>query len=151
MVYTDPYKLESHQMSLMDVVRALNSANLILPAGDVQIGPLDYNIYTNSQLSSIEEIDKLPVKMSGQNPVRVEDIGYSKDASTIQTNLVRVDGQKSVYLPVMKQGGDTNTIAVVDGVKQTLEHLFDVPKELVTRVVFDQSVFVKQAIETLLA
>lgn len=150
MVYTDPYKLESHQMSLMDVVRALNSANLILPAGDVQIGPLDYNIYTNSQLSSIEEIDKLPVKMSGQNPVRVEDVGYSKDASTIQTNLVRVDGQKSVYLPVMKQGGDTNTIAVVDGVKQTLDHLFDVPKELVTRVVFDQSVFVKQAIETLL-
>jgi len=150
MVYTDPYKLESHQLSLMDVVHALNSANLILPAGDVQIGPLDYNIYTNSQLSSIEDINRLPVKMSGQSPVRVEDIGYSKDASTIQTNLVRVDGQKSVYLPVMKQGGDTNTIAVVDGVKKTLQHLFDVPKSLVTRVVFDQSVFVKQAIETLL-
>jgi multidrug efflux pump subunit AcrB len=150
MVYTDPYKLESHQMSLMDVVRAINSANLILPAGDVQIGPLDYNIYTNSQLSSIEEIDQLPVKMSGQSPVRVGDIGVSKDASTIQTNLVRVDGQKSVYLPIMKQGGDTNTIAVVDGVKKTLQHLFDVPKSLIMRVVFDQSVFVKQAIETLL-
>ena len=150
MVYTDPYKLESHQMSLMDVVRAINSANLILPAGDVQIGPLDYNIYTNSQLSTIEDIDQLPVKMSGQSPVRVGDIGYSEDANTIQTNLVRVDGQKSVYIPVMKQGGDTNTIAVVDGVKQKLQHLFDAPKELITRVVFDQSVFVKQAIETLL-
>jgi multidrug efflux pump subunit AcrB len=150
MVYTDPYKLESHQMSLMDVVRAINSANLILPAGDVQIGPLDYNIYTNSQLSTIEDIDQLPVKMSGQSPVRVQDIGYSEDASTIQTNLVRVDGQKSVYIPVMKQGGDTNTIAVVDGVKEKLQRLFDVPKELITRVVFDQSVFVKQAIETLL-
>ena len=150
MVYTDPYKLESHQLSLMDVVRSINSANLILPAGDVQIGPLDYNIYTNSQLSSIEDIDQLPLKMSGQSPVRVEDIGYSKDASTIQTNLVRVDGQKSVYIPVMKQGGDTNTIAVVDGVKEKLQHLFDVPKELATRVVFDQSVFVKTAIETLL-
>src|SRR5271166_5201545 len=67
MVYTDPYKLESHQMSLMDVVRAINSANLILPAGDVQIGPLDYNIYTNSQLSTIEDIDRLPLKMSGQS------------------------------------------------------------------------------------
>jgi multidrug efflux pump subunit AcrB len=150
MVYTDPYKLESHEMSLMDVVRAINSANLILPAGDVQIGPLDYNIYTNSQLSTIEDIDQLPVKMSGQSPVRVADIGYSQDANTIQTNLVRVDGQKSVYIPVMKQGGDTNTIAVVDGVKEKLKHLFDVPKELITRVVFDQSVFVKQAIETLL-
>jgi multidrug efflux pump subunit AcrB len=150
MVYTDPYKLESHQMSLMDVVRAINSANLILPAGDVQIGPLDYNIYTNSQLSTIEDIDQLPVKMSGQSPVRVGDIGYSEDANTIQTNLVRVDGQKSVYIPVMKQGGDTNTIAVVDGVKQKLQHLFDVPKDLIMRVVFDQSVFVKQAIFTLL-
>src|SRR5580700_2068058 len=65
MVYTDPYKLESHQLSLMDIVRAINSANLILAAGDVQIGPLDYNLYTNSQLSSIEDIDQLPVKMSG--------------------------------------------------------------------------------------
>src|SRR5271168_1339544 len=150
MVYTDPYKLEAHNLSLMDVVRAINSANLILPAGDVQIGPLDYNIYTNSQLNTIKDIDRLPVKMSGQSPVRIEDIGYSQDASTIQTNLVRVDGQKSVYLPVMKQGGDTNTIEVVDGVKRTLRHLFDVPKSLITHVVFDQSVFVKQAIETLL-
>src|SRR6185436_9556916 len=65
-------------------------------------------------------------------------------------NVVRVDGQRSVYVPVMKQGGDTNTIAVVDGVKDSIAHLFDVPKELVSRVVFDQSIFVKTAIETLL-
>src|SRR5579863_3469530 len=150
MVYTDPYKLESHQLSLMDTVRSLNKANLILPAGDVQLGLLDYNIYTNSQLRTIEEINQLPVKTVGQSPVRVADIGYAKDAEQIQTNLVRVDGQKSVYLPILKQGGDTNTIAVVDGVRQKLQQLFDVPKELITRVVFDQSLFVKAAIETLL-
>ena len=63
---------------------------------------------------------------------------------------MRVDGQKSVYLPVMKQGGDTNTIAVVDGVRGILSKLVDIPKELVTKVVFDQSEFVKSAIETLL-
>src|SRR5277367_5524718 len=80
MVYADPYKLEAHQLSLMDVVRAVNNANLILPAGDVQIGPLDYNIYTNSQLRSVAEIDQLPVKMVGQSPVRVSDIGYASDA-----------------------------------------------------------------------
>src|SRR5882757_7966491 len=62
MVYADPYKLESHQLSLMDVVRSINNSNLILPAGDVQIGSLDYNIYTNSQLRSIAEINNLPVK-----------------------------------------------------------------------------------------
>src|SRR5674476_1162970 len=150
MVYADPFKLEAHQLSLMDVVRSVNNANLILPAGDVQIGQLDYNIYTNSQLSSIAEINQLPVKTVGQASVRVADIGIAKDAEQIQTNLVRVDGQRSVYVPVLKQGGDTNTIAVVDGIKDAVAHLFDVPKELVTRVTFDQSVFVKTAIETLL-
>src|SRR5436305_443179 len=150
MVYADPFKLEAHQLSLMDVVRSVNSANLILPAGDVQIGPLDYNIYTNSQLDTIAEINQLPVKTVGHAPVRIADIGYAKDAQQIQTNIVRVDGQRSVYVPVMKQGGDTNTIEVVDGMRAAVQHLFDVPKELITRVAFDQSVFVKTAIETLL-
>src|SRR5581483_3209393 len=117
MVYTDPYKLEAHQLSPMDVVRSLNNANLILPAGDVQVGMLDYSIYTNSQLRTINEINDLPIKTVGSAPVRVADIGYAKDAQQIQTNLVRVDGQPSVYVPVLKQGGDTNTIAVVDGIK----------------------------------
>jgi multidrug efflux pump subunit AcrB len=150
MIYADPYKLEAHQLSLMDVVRSVNNANLILPAGDVQIGPLDYSIYTNSQLGTVKEINNLPVKLVGEAPVRVSDIGLAKDAQQIQTNIVRVDGQRSVYVPVLKQGGDTNTIAVVDGIRDAVQHLFDVPKELVTKVVFDQSAFVKTAIETLL-
>src|SRR4051794_6701011 len=150
MVYADPFKLEAHQLSLMDVVRSVNNANLILPAGDVQIGQLDYNIYTNSQLRSIAEINQLPVKTVGQAPVRISDIGLAKDAQQIQTNLVRVDGQRSVYVPVLKQGGDTNTIAVVDGIKSTVGKLFDVPPQLKPEVAFDQSVFVKTAIETLL-
>src|ERR1017187_6808389 len=150
MVYADPYKLEAHQLSLMDAVRSVNRANLILPAGDVQLGLLDYNIYTNSQLRTVGEINQLPVKTVGQTPVRVADIGNAEDGQQIQTNLVRVDGQRSVYVPIMKQGGDTNTIEVVDGIKHAVQHLFDVPKSLVTRVVFDQSVFVKTAIETLL-
>ncbi len=150
MVYTDPYKLEAHQLSPMDVVRAINNANLILPAGDVPLGSLDYNIYTNSQLDTVSQINDVPIKMVGQSPVRVSDIGYAKDAQQIQVNVVRVDGQRSVYTPVFKQGGDTNTIAVVDGMRKAVEHLVDVPKSLVTKVVFDQSVFVKTAIETLL-
>src|SRR3954471_19733605 len=74
MVYADPHKLEAHQLSLMDVVRSLNLSNLILPAGDVQLGTLDYNIYTNSQLRTIGEINDLPVKTVGQAPIRVADI-----------------------------------------------------------------------------
>jgi multidrug efflux pump subunit AcrB len=150
MIYADPGKLEAHQLSLMDVVRSINSANLILPAGDVQLGPYDYSLYTNSQLETVNEIDQLPIKVVGQAPVRVGDIGTAKDAQQIQTNIVRVDGQPSVYLPILKQGGDSNTIQVVDGVKTAIQHLFDIPKQLISTVVFDQSQFVKTAIETLL-
>ncbi len=150
MIYVDPLKLEAHQMSAMDVVRSVNDANLILPAGDVKIGPVNYNIYTNSQLRDIDDINQLPVKTQGSTSVLVSDIGQARDAQQIQYNIVRVDGQRSVYLPVLKQGGDTNTIAVVDGVKDATSNLFDIPKELITKVVFDQSIFVKRAIETLL-
>ena len=150
MVYADPFKLEARQLSLMDVVRAMNDSNLILPAGDVQIGKFDYNIYANSQVSKVDDINRVPLKLSGDNPVRVQDIGVAKDAYALQYNAVRVDGQRSVYLPVLKQGGDSNTIAVVDGVRERLKHLFDVPPSLVNRVVFDQSQFVKTAIRTLL-
>ena len=150
MVYVDPLKLEANQLSVMDVVRSVNDSNLILPAGDVKIGPFDYNLFTNSQLDTINDINALPLKTVGDASVTVADIGYAKDGAQIQTNIVRIDGQPSVYLPVLKQGGDSNTIAIVDGVKDAVAHLLDVPKELVTKVVFDQSVFVKQAIGNLL-
>jgi multidrug efflux pump subunit AcrB len=150
MVYVDPYKLESHDLSPMDVVRSINDSNLILPAGDVKIGSFDYNIYTNSQARDIPTIDQIPLKTVGQASITVGDIGKAQDAQQIQTNVVRVDGQRSVYIPVLKQGGDTNTIAIVNGIQQAIGKLLDVPKELVTKVVFDQSQFVKTAIETLL-
>ncbi len=150
MVYVDPAKLQAYEMSPMDVVRAVNNANLILPSGDVKIGPYDYNLFTNSQFRAIPEINQIPLKTIGRSTVTVGDIGHAEDAHQIQNNIVLVDGQPSVYLPVMKQGGDTNTIAVVDGVKDLLDRLVDVPKELVPTVVFDQSLFVKRAIETLL-
>lgn len=150
MVYVDPLKLEAHQLSPMDVVRSVNESNLILPAGDARIGPLDYSIYMNSQMDTIEEINRMPVKTVGAASVSIADIGYAKDAEQIQNNVVNVDGKRSVYAPVLRQGGDTNTIAVVDGVKEVVANLTDIPRELAAKVVFDQSIFVKTAIETLL-
>jgi multidrug efflux pump subunit AcrB len=147
--YVDPFKLEARQISPMDVVRSLSQANVILPAGDVQIGNLDYNIYSNAQFN-LKDADQYPVKMNGENPVLMSDIGQLKDAHALQYNVVHVNGQRSVYLPVMKQGGDSNTIAVVDGVRKTVAHLVDVPLAMKTGVVFDQSRFVRTAIETLL-
>jgi len=150
MVYVDPMKLEANQLSPMDVVRTVNESNLILPAGDVKIGPFDYNLYSNSQAPTAKFINTMPLKTVGQSSVLVGDVGKAVDGSAIQTNIVRVDGQPSVYLPILKQGGDTNTIAVVDGIKEALKHLVDIPSQLNTRVVFDQSLFVKTAIGNLL-
>src|SRR5467141_3600720 len=150
MVYVDPLKLQAHQLSPMDVVRQVNDSNLILPAGDVKIGPFDYNLYSNAQVPSANAINAMPLKTVGQSSVLVGDVGKAVDAQAIQTNIVRVDGQPSVYLPILKQGGDTNTIAVVDGIKDALTKLVDVPKQLVTRAVFDQSIFVKTAIDNLM-
>src|SRR6202045_4227582 len=145
-VYVDPVKLQAHQLSLMDVVRTVNDANTILPAGDVRIGPKDYNIYTNSQLPTTEEINRLPLKSEGNSELMVADVGRAQDAAAIQTNIVRVDGQKSVYLPILKQGGNSNTIAIVNGIKTAVGDLLDIPKSLMTKVVFDQSLYVKTAI-----
>jgi multidrug efflux pump subunit AcrB len=150
MVYVDPLKLEAHQMSVMDVVTSLNESNLILPAGDVRIGPKDYNIYTNSQVPVVSQINDLPVKTVGGASVMVSDIGHAADAGQLQTNIVRVDGQHSVYIPVLKQGGNSNTITIVDGVKEAVAHLLDIPRVLKTDVVFDQSVFVKIAVKNVI-
>jgi len=149
-VYIDPLKLQAYQLSPMDVVQKINNANLILPAGDVKIGPFDYNLYTNSQLSNVERINEVPLKMVDGHPVMVADVGKAKDDAAIQTNIVRVNEQRSVYIPVLKSGADANTIAVVDGIRSALSHLLDIPKQLKTNVVFDQSAFVKTAIDNLI-
>ena len=150
MVYVDPLKLEANELSTMDVVRAVNEENLILPAGDVKIGPNDYSVYVNNQVSSMKDLNQVPLKTVGDASVLVADVGKAQDASQIQYNKVRINGQPSVYIPVLKQGGDANTIAIVNGVKRVVAHLLDVPPQLVTQVVFDQSVFVRTAIETLI-
>ncbi len=147
MVYVDPLKLEAHQLSVMDAVRSVNDSNLILPAGDVRIGPFDYNIYANSQLNDVAEINRLPLRTVDGASVMVADVGNASDSSQIQYSKVRVDGQPSVYLPVLKQGG--STISVVQGIRDAVANLIDVPKQLVTNVVFDQSIFVKNAIRSL--
>jgi len=149
-VFVDPVKLEAHQLSLMDVVKSINDSNLILPAGDVRIGNRDYNIYANSQVDNPEDINQIPLKSVGLGSVVVADVGKAEDAGAIQTNIVRIDGQKSVYIPILKQGGDSNTIAIVNGVKGMIKHLVDVPDSLRTAVVFDQSIFVKTALKNLL-
>ena len=153
-VYVDPVKLEAHQLSVMDVVQAVNQSNLILPAGDVRIGAKDYNIYANSQVPVVEQIDAMPIKTgkdaSVGSSVFVGDVGHAEDSGQLQYNIVRVDGQHSVYIPVLKQGGGSNTISIVNGIREAVAHLLDIPSALKTAVVFDQSAFVKIAVKNVI-
>ena len=137
-------------MSLNDVVKSVDESNLILPAGDVRIGSKDYNIYANSQFPDAKSMNEMPLKSVGNSSVLVADIGKAEDAGALQYNIVRIDGQRSVYVPVFKQGGDSNTITIVDGMKAAIKHLVDIPSELKTAVVFDQSIFVKLAIKNVI-
>ena len=151
MVYVDPLKLQASQLGIMDVVHAVNDSNLILPAGDVRIGPKDYNIYANSQVPTPADVNKIPLKTVGNASILVGDVGHAVDGGQLQTNIVRVDGQHSVYIPVLKQGGDSNTITIVNGVRKATAHLLDIPQQLKTAVVFDQSEFVKIAIKNVIS
>jgi multidrug efflux pump subunit AcrB len=145
-VYVDPVKMEARNLSLNDVVKSVNNSNLILPAGDVRVGSKDFNIYANSQFPDANSMNSMPLKSVGNASVLVGDIGKAVDSGALQYNIVRIDGQRSVYVPVFKQGGNSNTITIVDGMKNAIKHLVDIPAALKTAVVFDQSVFVKLAI-----
>src|SRR5487761_1225072 len=150
MVYVDPLKLEANGLSVNDVYKAVNASNLILPAGDVRIGPKDYNIYANSQMPEPSDANDIPLKTSGNSSVLVGDVGHAEDGGQLQYNVVRVDGEHSVYLPIFKQGGGSNTITIVNGIRRRVKHLLDVPSQLKARVVFDQSVFVKMAVDNVI-
>lgn len=145
-IYVDPLKLEARNLSLNDVVQSVNSSNLILPAGDVRIGSKDFNIYANSQFPDANSMNSMPLKTVGNSSVLVGDVGKAVDAGALQYNIVRIDGQRSVYVPIFKQGGNSNTITIVNGIKAAVKKLVDIPESLKTAVVFDQSVFVKLAI-----
>ena len=145
-IYVDPLKMEARNLSLNDVVQSVGNSNLILPAGDVRIGSKDFNIYANSQFRDASAMNSMPLKTVGNSSVLVGDIGKAVDSGALQYNIVRIDGQRSVYVPIFKQGGNSNTITIVSGVKQAIKKLVDIPEQLKTAVVFDQSVFVKLAI-----
>jgi multidrug efflux pump subunit AcrB len=149
MVYADREALEARGLTLMDVVHSLNDANLIIPAGDAKIGDTDYFITTNSMIEDPARINDVPVKVGdGQAPVLVRDVGRAEDAAQIQQNVVRIDGQRSVFIPVLKQS-NANTIEVVDGVRSLLPKVVGLPDGMKLGAIFDQSRYIRAAIESL--
>ena len=149
MAYVNRDALEARGLTLMDVVHSLDDANLIIPAGDAKIGSTDYFVYSNSMIEDPSEINQVPIKIGhGEAPVFVGDVGHVEDAAQIQQNIVRINGQRSVYIPVMKQG-NANTIAVVDGVKQAIKQIAGLPEGIKVNAIFGQDSYVRAAIESL--
>src|SRR5205823_13980742 len=102
-------------LSVLDVVRAVNDSNFLLPAGDIKVGRLDYNIYTNNQFRLVQPMEDIVVRKTGAGgvPIHVKDLGYVVDSHETQTAIVRIDGTRGVFMRVNKQPG-ANTVAVVD-------------------------------------
>ena len=150
MVYVDQPALQSRGLTLMDVVHALNRSNLIIPAGDAKIGATDYFVYTNSMIDKPEHVNDVPVKVAGPGarPVFVGDIGEAQDAAQIQQNIVRINGQRSVYVPILKQSG-SNTLDIVDGIEQLLPTITGLPKGMHLKAIFSQATYVRNAIDAL--
>ena len=135
-------------LSVLDVVRAVNDANFLLPSGDIKIGTVDYNISTNNQFQLVKPMEDIVVRKFGDVPVHVRDLGYVSDSHERQTSVVRVNGERAVYLRVNKQPG-ANTVEVVDAVSALLPKLIGVPPGVNIGLTFDQSTYIRQSIESL--
>jgi len=147
-VFLDRERMLARGLSTTDIVNAVNAQSLLLPAGNVKIGEFDYNVYTDSMIKIVEQMNDIPVKVVGGVPIMLKDVARAADSTIIQTNIVRINGHRAVYLPIMKQAG-ANTIQVIDGIKATLPKLIGLPEDLTVNLIFDQSLYIRQAIQTL--
>ncbi|MCC2640844.1 MAG: acrB [Nitrospira sp.] len=146
----DPALLQARGLSILDVVKAVKASNLILPSGDIKAGSLDYNVFTNTQFKTVEPINDVVVKIDLRgNPVRVRDVGTLTDSSDIQTNVVRTDGKRSVYLRVNKQP-NANTVEVVDALRKAIPKMIGIPPGVQVGISFDQSTYIRQSIKNLI-
>ncbi len=142
----DSTAMRARGLSGQDVANALAAQNLITPVGTEKIGTFEYVIQLNDAPSIIAELGNLPIKTVNGAMVYIRDVAYVHDGNSPQTNIVHVDGKRSVLMMVLKNGG-VSTLAVIDGIKKTLPNLLrTLPSSLRITQIADQSFFVKGAI-----
>jgi multidrug efflux pump subunit AcrB len=142
----DPKALASKGLSPYDVVNALTTSNVILPAGTARIGSREYNVLLNSSPTDVPDFARIPVKIVDGAPVMLGDVAHVADAFADQTNIVHVNGKRATYLAILKHV-DASTLAVVDAVRDALPGIkAAAPEGLELKIDFDQSVFVRGAI-----
>ncbi len=149
--------LQSKGLSALDVVNAIAVQNLILPTGTSKIGSKEYDVsIPNAAPQTIEDLNRIPIKTIGDTTIYVKDVAWVRDGFPPQTNIVRVDGQRSVLLTIQK-AGNASTLNVISGIKAILPQIQQtVPPQLQISLLADQSIFVRSAIsgvvrETLIA
>jgi multidrug efflux pump subunit AcrB len=144
----DQQALQARGLSPSDVSEALLNQNVILPAGDVKIGSKDYTLTMNNSPNVIERINDFPIKTVGDKTVFMRDVAHVHDGFQVQTNSVSVDGTPGALMSIRKTGG-VSTLAVIDGVRDALPDIKRVmPSSVAIKAIFDQSVFVKAALNS---
>jgi multidrug efflux pump subunit AcrB len=143
----NPAELQSKGLSASDVVNAISAQNLILPTGTSKIGGKEYNVdIPNAAPITIADLNRIPIKSVGNTTIYMKDVAWVRDGFPPQTNIVRVDGQRSVLLTIQK-AGDASTLKVISGIKSLLPQIATtLPKQLKMKPLADQSIFVLGAI-----
>ena len=142
----DVAQLQARGLSAQDVSNALAAQNLILPVGTQKIDQFEYTVRLNNAPIAIAELGNLPVKVVNGNTIFIRDVANVHDGNSPQTNIVHVDGGRSVLMSVLKNGSNS-TLAIVDGVKAKLESIKpSLPDNLTVSAINDQSIFVRAAI-----
>src|SRR5947208_1701714 len=150
MVDLDPAKLLAKGLTPLDVANAVNAQNLTLPSGTAKIGDTQYTVRANAVPATIDDLNNIPVKFANGATVFVKDLGYVRDGSLVQQNVVRSDGRRSVLLSVIKNG-NASTIDVVREVKKALKVArASAPPGMEIKELFDQSVFVSASVDSVL-
>ncbi len=150
MVHVNPDAMSARGVSATDVVNALQSSNVILPAGIARIGGIEYSVLTNASPTLVEHFNSIPIKVVNNRPVYIQDVARVSDSYADQTNIVRINGHRATYLEILKHA-DASTLAVVDATRAALPSIKETaPKGLDLKIDFDQSVFVRGAIEGVL-
>jgi CzcA family heavy metal efflux pump len=146
----DLAKLQSYNLSPVDIVNAVNAQNLILPAGTAKLGTIEYNVEMNGTPQTIAELNDLPVKTSNGTTLYLRDVAHVRDGFSPQTNIVRQDGNRGTLMSIYKNG-NASTLKIVSGLKEVLPKAQAlVPKELLVTPLFDQSLFVRASIQGVL-
>ncbi len=150
LVYLDPKKLEARHLSMLDVVSALKDGNMMVTPGIAYFGNNQLLLDTNMMVEEVKELNDLPIRVDPETSVYLRDIGHAEDSYAIQTSRVHVDGRRQVYVPIYRQQG-ASSLAVADGVKAKLQYIMDrCPKGTKLTFVMDQSIYVKEAIHSLI-